>query len=277
MTKDNILVKVGIYSLLAIGVITILFPLYITIITALKTPAESAANFFALPSSFYLGNFKKVLQSENFPYYVSNSVLITIVSVGFIAIFVPIVSYALARNMQKHKYFKLVYIYFLLSIFTPFHVLMVPLTQLCTKLGLTNQVGLIIIYITFSLGQGVFLFVGFLKSIPVELEDAAKIDGCGIMKTFFYIIYPIAKPMTATIVILNTLWIWNDFLLPLLILNRNSIMWTLPLFQYNFQSTYTFDYNLAFASFLFSIVPMMILYIFMQKYIIEGLTAGAVK
>ena len=154
---------------------------------------------------------------------------------------------------------------------------MVPLTQLCTKLGLMNQAGIILIYCAFALGQGVFLFVGYYKSIPVELEEAAVIDGCTTTQTFFKIVFPLAKPMTMTVIILNTLWIWNDFLLPLLILNKSASNWTLPLYQYNFKSAYTFDYNLAFASFMFSIVPMIIMYICLQKNIIEGLTAGAVK
>lgn len=140
-----------------------------------------------------------------------------------------------------------------------------------------NQGGLILIYVAFALGQGVFLFTGYYSSIPVELEEAAEIDGCTTTQTFFRIVFPLAKPMTVTVIILNVLWIWNDFLLPLLILNKSAAMWTLPLYQYNFKSAYTFDYNLAFASFLFSIIPMIIMYILLQKNIIEGLTAGAVK
>jgi raffinose/stachyose/melibiose transport system permease protein len=186
-------------------------------------------------------------------------------------------SYAIAREQKRHAYFKIIYIAILLSMFAPFQALMTPLTQLCTKFGMTNQAGLVLIYIAFSLGQGVFLFTGYYNSIPLELEEAAQIDGCTTTQTFFRIVFPLAKPMTVTIIILNTLWIWNDFLLPLLILNKSSTMWTLPLYQYNFKSAYTFDYNLAFASFMFSIVPMIILYICLQKNIIEGLTAGAIK
>ncbi len=139
------------------------------------------------------------------------------------------------------------------------------------------QFGLILVYTAFALGQGVFLFVAYYKSIPLELEEAAIIDGCSTSGTFFRIVFPLAKPMTITVVILDVLWIWNDFMLPLLLLNKSAENWTLPLYQYNFKSSYTFDYNLAFASFLFSIIPMMIVYICLQKYIIAGLTAGAVK
>ena len=277
MTSKKLPVKILVYAFLICVALIVLFPIYITVVTAFKTTAESTQNFFSLPSSFYLGNFESVMSDEHFWDYVGNSVLITVVAVGFIAIVIPMVSYAISREMKRFKYFKVIYVLILLSMFAPFQALMTPLTQLCNKLGIMNQGGLILIYIAFALGQGVFLFEGYYSSIPIELEEAATIDGCTTTQTFFKIVFPLAKPMTVTVIILNTLWIWNDFLLPLLILNKSADMWTLPLYQYNFKSAYTFDYNLAFASFLFSIVPMIILYIALQKNIIEGLTAGAVK
>lgn len=269
--------KAVVYVFLAVIALLVAFPIYVTFVTAFKTPEESTKNFFSLPSGLYLDNFKEVMSDSHFGDYVLNSVGITVVVVAVIAVMIPMVSFAIARNMKYHKYYLVLYILFMLSIFAPFQVLMIPLTQLCTRLGLLNQVGLVLIYLAFSLGQGVFLFVGYYKSIPVELEEAAAIDGCGLTKTFFSIVYPLAKPMVVTVIILNTLWVWNDFLLPLLILNKSPDNWTLPLYQYNFKSAYTFNYNLAFASFMFSIVPMIIIYICLQKNIIEGLTAGAVK
>lgn len=277
MTTKKVPVKILAYAFLVCVALVVLFPIYVTFVTAFKTTAESTQNFFALPGSFYLGNFQQVMSDEHFWDYVRNSLVITIVAVGLISIIVPMVSYAISREMKTHKYFKVIYVLILLSMFAPFQALMTPLTQLCTKLGIMNQGGLILIYLAFSLGQGVFLFSGYYGSIPLELEEAATIDGCTTTQTFFRIVFPLAKPMTVTVIILNTLWIWNDFLLPLLILNKSADMWTLPLYQYNFKSAYTFDYNLAFASFLFSIVPMIIMYIALQRNIIEGLTAGAVK
>ncbi len=265
------------YILLCILVIIIIFPIWVTFVTAFKTTEESTRNFFAFPTRLYLGNFTEVMSDSHFGDYVRNSLVITLASISIIAVMIPLVSYAIARNRKQNKYYAALYVLFIMSIFAPFQVLMVPLTQLCTKLHIMNQAGVIIIYSTFALGQGVFLFCGYYKSIPIELEEAAGLDGCTVLGTFFRIVYPLAKPMTVTVIILNTLWIWNDFLLPLLILNKSASMWTLPIYQYNFKSAYTFDYNLAFASFLFSIVPMIILYAFLQKYIIEGLTAGAVK
>ena len=275
--RKKIGLRAIVYLLLLFLSAIVIFPIYVTIVTAFKTAQESAQNFFSLPSSLYLGNFTEVMGDENFGSYVMNSVCITVAAVLVISVMVPMVSYAIAREMKKFKYFAVIYAVILLSIFAPFQVIMVPLVQLCSKLGLMNQVGIVLIYIAFSLGQGVFLFTGYYRSIPLELEEAACIDGAATTRTFFSIVFPLAKPMTVTIIILNTLWVWNDFLLPLLILNKSAKSWTLPLYQYNFKSAYTFDYNLAFASFMFSIVPMIILYIFLQKNIIEGLTAGAVK
>jgi raffinose/stachyose/melibiose transport system permease protein len=261
---------------LSFGALLILFPLYITIITAFKTSEESALNFFSLPSSFNFSNFLQVINKSQFFTYVGNSVFITVASVAIISIIVPMVSFAIARN-KNGKYFKFLYIYLVAGLFVPFQVLMLPLTKLALKLNLSNQYGLILIYCAFALTQGVFLFVAHFKTIPVELDEAASIDGCKVWQIFFHILMPITKPMMATLIILNSLWIWNDFLLPILLLNRTSDMWTLPLFQYNFKSAYTFDFNLAFASYMFSIIPMLIIYIFLQKYIVSGLTAGAVK
>lgn len=275
--KKNVPVKIISYIFLALLAVIVIFPIYVTFVTAFKTAQESSRNFFSWPQNIYIGNFLKVMSDEHFWDYVRNSALITLASVVATGIMIPMVSFSIARCMKKFRYFKILYVVFILSLFAPFQVLMVPLTQLCTRLGLMNQFGIILIYCAFALGQGVFLFVGYYKSIPVELEEAAVIDGCTTTQTFFKIVFPLAKPMTVTVIILNTLWIWNDFLLPLLILNKSASNWTLPLYQYNFKSAYTFDYNLAFASFMFSIIPMIIMYICLQKNIIEGLTAGAVK
>lgn len=262
--------------ILLIGVVIILIPLYITVVTALKSPEDSTLNFFGLPNKLYLQNFVEVMSNSKFSVYFLNSFMITFVSVLCILLIVPIVSYAIHRNGDKRTY-RFLYAYLVAGIFVPFQIVMVALVQMLTRLGLMNQCGLILCYVSYSLMQGVFLYCGYLKSIPRELEEAACVDGCGAMRSFFQIILPITKPMIATITILNVLWIWNDFQLPLMVLNKSSDFWTLPLYQYNFKSQYSFDYNLACASFMFSIIPMAIIYVFLQKYIIEGLTSGAVK
>ncbi|MDR1419585.1 MAG: carbohydrate ABC transporter permease [Treponema sp.] len=264
------------YVVAVVTVLLVLFPLYLTAAVAFKTPEQSAQNFFSPPTSFYFENFKKVMSDRYFFNYFFNSFFITLFSVVIIAVLIPMVSFSIARN-GRSKYYKAMYLFFVSGIFVPFQVLMVPLAQFASRTNLLNRHGLVLIYIAYSVCQGAFLFVAYYKSVPLELEEAAEIDGCDLVRTFFLIIYPIVKPMTVTIIILNTLWIWNDFLLPLIILNKHGSSWTMPLFQYNFKSQYTADYNLAFAAFMFSIVPMLVFYAFLQRYIIQGLTAGSVK
>ena len=205
MTTKKLPVKILTYAFLIIVALVVLFPIYVTFVTAFKTTAESTQNFFSLPSSLYMGNIQEVMSDEHFGDYVRNSLLITGVSVAVIAVMIPMVSYAIAREMKSHKYFNVIYVLILLSMFAPFQALMTPLTQLCTKLGVMNQGGLILIYLAFSLGQGVFLFTSYYNSIPLELEEAATIDGYTTTQTFFGIVFPLAKPMTVTIIILNTL------------------------------------------------------------------------
>lgn len=276
MSRKKILNKTSIYLLLVVGLVLILFPTYLTIITAMKTPTESAENFFSLPKSFYMGNFKEVMARSNFFKYAWNSLLITGVSLVLIIFISPMISYAIARNLDK-KYYKFLFVYITMGIFIPFQVIMIPVTKLMTKINMLNQGGLIILYITYSLIQSVFLYVGYIKTIPRDLEEAAYIDGCSIWQAYYKVIFPLLRPVTATVFIMNALWIWNDFLLPLLILNKSPKYWTLQLFQYNFKSQYMFDYNLAFSSFMMSSLPVIIVYLIMQKNIVSGLTCGAIK
>lgn len=264
------------YIVLAVGMIVIALPMYVTVITAFKTHEESAKSFFTLPKTLYLGNFMDIIEGTKFFRYTFNSLLNVVVCVALILVISPMVSYAVSRNAQSRA-FKFIYFYIIVGIFVPFQIIMVPLARMMTKMNLLNLAGLIIVTVSFGLIQSTFLYTGFFKSIPRGLEEAAYIDGCSTWRCYFSVILPLAKPMTATVVVVNALWIWNDFLLPLVILNRNNDNWTVPLFQFNFKSQYTFDYNLAFASFTLTIVPILILYVFMQKSIIAGLVDGAIK
>ncbi|MCI8622698.1 MAG: carbohydrate ABC transporter permease [Provencibacterium sp.] len=276
MNKKRLSLKILIYAFLVLGLLLILFPMYLTVIVAFKTPAESAENFFSFPRQLYLDNLKTVVRAENFLYFLVNSVVITAVSLAVILCFVSLSSYAISRNKDS-RYFRFLHIYFLAGIFVPFQVIMLPLVKFMSRMNLTNQTGIILLYITLANAQGVFLCVNYLKSIPMEMEEAAHIDGCSAFRTFFSVVFPLMKPILVTLFIMDALWIWNDFQLPLIMLNRSSEQWTLPLFQYNFKGQYSFDYNLAFASFLISMLPIMIVYAFLQRHIIGGLTDGAVK
>lgn len=262
--------------LLLCGIVLILFPLYLVVSNSFKTLEEAGKSFFSLPPTPDLDNFRQLFTDSNYWVFLTNSLKISVVSIVLILILVPTVSYAIARNFEK-RYYKTIYYYLMLGLFIPSQVIMLPVTKMMTKLNLLNHTGLIILYAAFSLTQGVFLFVNYIRGLPIEVEESAQIDGCSVLQTYIRIVLPLVKPMISTLLIMDALWIWNDFFLPLLLLNRSRGIWTLPLFQYNFKSEYSFNYPLAFTAYLMAMLPMLMIYCMGQKYIIKGLTAGSVK
>ncbi|RNA69759.1 carbohydrate ABC transporter permease [Alteribacter keqinensis] len=273
--SSNTLRKIGLYLFIGVGALFILFPLYLTIVTAFKTPEESSRSFFTLPSSLNFSNFTQAAEMSNYFGAFLNSFFITSISVVLIIFLGSIAAFAIARN-QDQMFYRIMYYFFVSGLFVPFQVMMLPLVQQLSTFGLLNKWGLIILYATYGLFQCVFLYVAYFKSIPREIEDAALIDGCGVFRMYWYIIFPMLKPMTVTLLVLNIIWIWNDFLMPLVILQRSSD-WTLPLMQYVFESQYAANYNLAFASYLMVLLPVIIIYLFLQRHIIGGVSDGAVK
>lgn len=266
------------YFILIIGALIILFPLYITVITTFKTSGESANSFFTLPKSLYFGNYKTVLQNPTLWYAYRNTLYITVLSLVLELLVMPPMSFALSRGMAHNsRLFKGLYFFFLLGIFLPFQVRMMPLVKLLSALNMMNPTGMVLLYLAHATCESMFLYVGYLASISMSLEEAAYIDGATTLQTFYRIILPLMKPILATVVIREGLAIWNDYMLPLLCLNRSNTMWTLTLFQYNFQSEFNVDYNLAFSCLVIASLPIVLLYCIMQKQIIGGLTNGAVK
>ena len=262
--------------ILAAGLILILLPLWLVLINSFKTLEEAGKNFFALPSRLNFANYQELFSNSNYWVFLKNSFVITVFSLALILIFIPSVSYAIARNYEK-RYYKFVYFYLLMGLFIPSQVILLPVTKMMSQLKMMNHQGLILLYAAFSLTQGVFLFVNYIRGLPYEIEESAQIDGCSVFQIYVKIVLPLAKPMLSTLVIMDTLWIWNDFMLPLLILNRSRDIWTLPLFQYNFKTEYSFNYPMAFTAYLLAMLPMLIIYCLGQKYIVKGLTAGSVK
>lgn len=261
--------------ILLCGLILILFPLWLVLINSFKTLEEAGKNFFALPSRLNFDNYRELFANSNYWIFLRNSLKITVISIILILILVPSISYAIARNFNK-KYYKTIYYYLLLGLFIPSQVVLLPVTKMMSKLNMLNHGGLILLYAAFSLTQGVFLFVNYIRGLPYEIEESAQIDGCSVFQTYVRIVLPLVKPMISTLLIMDVLWIWNDFMLPLLILNRTQEIWT-PLFQYNFKTEYSFNYTMAFTAYLLAMLPMLIIYCMGQKYIVKGLTAGSVK
>lgn len=274
--KEALVWRILMYLVLFCGVVLVTAPMVVVVINSMKTTQEAGQNFFALPSSFYLGNFKELFEKNNYWVYMRNSALITLISVALVVIFVPALSYSIARNYER-RFYKSVYVILLLGLFVPFQIIMLPLVKQMTRLNLLNHTGLILIYLAFSLSKGAFLFVSYIRALPSEIEEAARIDGCSTFQTYVQVVIYLIKPMIATIVIMDALWFWNDFMMPLMMLNKTSSYWTLPLFQYNFKAEYSFNYTMAFTAYLVSMIPIIVVYAFLQKYIIRGLTAGAVK
>lgn len=261
--------------LLIICSLTILFPLYITIVIAFKQPSDMMGNVLSLPKTWNFNNFIQAIKMTNFFHTILNSLIITAGAVIVTIVTNSLVAYAIARNMHK-KFYKFVYFYFVSAMFVPFSMLMLPLVKQVSFFNLDNKIGMTILYMVFGISMNTLLYVGYLKNIPLELEEAAYVDGAKQWTVFWKVIFPLLKPMHATVGIMTALWAWNDVMMPLVILSEQSQA-TLPLAQYIFQSKFGTNYNAAFASYLLALLPLLIFYLFAQKWIINGVTKGAIK
>ena len=276
MRKEGIVWKTFKVLVIVLGMVLILGPIFVIFINSMKTMQEAGRNFFALPSGLNFDNYKELFGRSDFWSSFRNSTIVTVTSVTLIVLIIPALSYAVARNLNK-KYYKMLYYYILAGIFIPFQVLMLPMVKQMTQLKLLNQFGLILLHLTFSLPTGLFLFVNYIRSLPAEVEEAARVDGCNVFQTYVQIVFHLIKPMIATIIVMDSLGCWNNFMMALLILNKSHNMWTLPLMQYNFKAEFSFNYTMAFTAYIVCMIPIVIVYALGQKYIIKGLTAGAVK
>ncbi|EOS35111.1 hypothetical protein C808_04890 [Lachnospiraceae bacterium M18-1] len=272
----KILSTAATYTALLFWFICIAIVLYVTLINSFKTQAESSVSFIAFPEQFRLDNYIEVFQRNGFLTALCNTAFFTIISVIIVTVFVPAVSYAVNQTIEL-KFSKFSLYYITAAMFVPFQIVALPLAMFMKALGLGNRLSIIIIFITYPLIQGVFLCNGYLKTIPKELAESAYVEGAANWQTFFKVIYPVMKPMTATIVITNFLWMWNEFLISLMILGADKNTQTLPLFIYSFKGQYSVEYNLLFAAIVLSSIPLTVMYVFLQKYIVTGLAGGAIK
>ena len=272
---SNVLVTV----LLFLGCLTILFPLYMTIIIAFKIPSEmtnDVAGALAFPSSWKLDNFKEAMEVTNFWHTLGNSLLITIATIVLALLIHSLAGYVIGRNMARKKGYRFIYFYIVSGMFVPFAILMMPLVKETAILGLDNRLGVILLYLVFYMPINVMLYSGYLKNIPLAMEEAAEIDGASAWKTYWTVIFPMMKPMHATVAVLTALGTWNDVMTPLVIMSGTKGT-TLPLAQLNFQTQFGTNYNLAFASYLLALIPILIFYVICQKQILNGVANGAVK
>jgi raffinose/stachyose/melibiose transport system permease protein len=265
------------FEILMIAVaLAFIFPVIYVLINAFKSTQEIQLNPAGLPSRPTLENFAKVLRTEgsggvSFLQSLFNTIVLTLASVSLIILFSSACAYKLVRT--KSRVATAVFFAFAFFMVIPFQTIMVPLVVLATDLRFKDVYGLIFINVGLGAPTAVFMYHGFIKGVPVSLEEAASIDGAGPFRMFFQIVFPLLVPITATIGILDVLWVWNDFLMPYIILRTG----TLVLFQFNFFGTFTKDYGALTASLVMTATPVVIMYFALQKYIIKGIAAGAVK
>jgi raffinose/stachyose/melibiose transport system permease protein len=260
---------------LALLMFLFLVPFLLLLLNSFKENRMITSNPLALPTGLHVQNYVNAFDKMGYVDAFTNSLIITAVSVLLIGICAAMTGHFFVRNpsrFNQNTFFLMV-----AAMIIPFQAIMIPLVKIYGSLNmLNNKFSLIFMYLGFGSSLAVFIYHGFIKSIPKELEEAALIDGCSRTRTFFQIVFPVLMPTTVTIAILNVLWIWNDFLLPSLILVEPEQR-TLPLSTFNFYGTYTVDFGPLMASLVLTILPVIVIYLFAQKYIIQGVMQGSVK
>lgn len=272
MIKETLLFLLG---------IVYLSPIYIMIVNSFKTRSELYENVLALPDQFTLEYYREAFAKMNFFNAFTNSLYITIISVIFIVIFASMTAWMLARTDNLLS--RVIFMVFISTMLIPFQTIMMPLMQEMNWIMKTTGIpmlnthgGLIFMNIGFHASMAVFLYHGFIKAIPRSLEEAATIDGATKWGVFWRIIFPMLKPTTVTVMILDVISIWNDYLLPSLTLKAKELR-TIPLSTFYFFGEFTIQWNQAMAGLVMTIIPVVIFYMFSQKYIIKGIAEGAVK
>jgi raffinose/stachyose/melibiose transport system permease protein len=262
--------------ILILCAVTVLLPLYVTISMALKTPEQAVdGNAFSLPSPIDLSGFATAWDLTKFPVGAAISLVVTAGTVAATIVLAAFASYAIVRNWDR-KLFRYSFYYLLAAMFIPFPVIALPQIQLTGRVGLDNPAGVIILATMFQLSFSVLLFTAFLRSIPIELEESARMDGATTWQTFWHLVFPLLAPMSATVGIFAFLYAWNDFMMPSLIIADPELQ-TLPVRQNLFQNQFSNNYNVAFSSYLMAMAPAIVAYLFTQRWVMEGVTQGAVK
>ena len=277
MIKSKIYNKFS-FALLLLLSFVFLFPIYLVVINSFKSKFNIIGDPFSLPdSSTFVGleNYLNGIKSADIIGSFFRTLIITVGSVLVIVLLTSMTAWYITRVKSKSN--RIIYYLFLFSMIVPFQMVMYTMTSISVRLGLNSVLGIILVYLGFGSGLSVFMFSGFIKSLPNEIEEAAMIDGCGPLKTFFYIVFPILKPTAITVAILNSMWIWNDFLLPYLLLGSNNKTLSVAI-QLTMQGAYgAIDWGGFMAMLVLAIIPIIIFYLFCQRYIIKGVIDGAVK
>ena len=267
--------KILFYIIFVLLLLAFLYPFFLVVMNSFKTNKEVILNPVSLPAGLNIDGYLKAYENMNYLQSFGNSLFVTVGSVLMLVLISVMCAHLFARNNWKIN--NIVLMLMVASMIIPFQTIMIPVVKNFSSLNLTdNLFAVIFFYMGAHVAMAVFMYHGFIKGIPYELEEAAMIDGCGHMRLLFQILFPMLKPITSTIVILDVLAIWNDFLLPYVLLYKNSLK-TLPLMTYSFVGQYSTDYSLVTAGLVLTMLPVVILYLFLQKQIIEGVAQGAIK
>lgn len=279
-TLDSYTGKMKLLEVLSWGLLVLyMTPFYLMFINSFKTRREIFADTTGFPSVWNIENYSKAADRMDFLSAFTNSMIITVASVIFIILFSAMAAWVLVRDRTTKS--KVVFYIFTAGMIVPFQAVMLPLVKWMSTISvgpikmLGTHYGLIFMYIGFGCCMSIFLYHGFIKSIPAELEEAATIDGCTKFQTFSKVVFPLLKSTTVTVAVLNSIWIWNDFLLPFLTVNGKIN--TIPLAMNNFFGAFSKQWELAMAALIMAIIPIIIFYFFVQKQIIAGIVQGSIK
>ncbi len=274
MTKKKVCGSL-LFLLKLLVALSVIAPFYVAIIYSVKSKPELVTDRLAWPQTIHWENFSNAVQVSNFGLAVKNSAITTVITVIITTMVCSMAAYMIAR--KNSKFYNFLYYLFLGAMIIPFQSIMTPLYVTMSRWKMLNSLGgYILVKIGFQVAFTVLIVTGFVKNVPKDLEEAASIDGSGIYSTFFRIVLPLMRPVIFTSVILNTLNVWNDFQMSLTLLQKKNVR-TIPLTQYYFFGENSIELGLAFALFLLSMIPILILYLALQKYIISGITSGSVK
>ena len=276
LTPEGGRINWGLTVVIAIIALIIIVPLYFAIAMALKSPAQTGTGAgFNFPWPIQWGNFRAAWNLTDFPLAFSMSLLVTVIAVVGEIFVSALAAWSIVRNWG-HWQFRVTFVYLMLALFIPFPVVALPQVKLTAAIGLDNPFGVAILHIMFQLAFNVLLFSAYIRGIPVELEESARIDGCSTWQTFRRVVLPLLAPIAATVGIFAFLQSWNDFMMPQLI-TANPKYQTLPVVQYLFQDQFTGNFNVAFASYLMALLPTLVAFLIAQRWVVSGIMRGSIK
>lgn len=275
MTMHRVIARGAAFVITLLLAALFLAPFYFVFVNSFKTFAEIMTNAASWPTRFVLDNFRRAWDVLDFGQVFTNSLIVTVLGIIGVVITGSMAAYRLVRAATLTN--RILFFVFISSLVIPFQSIMIPLVQVAKTTGLINHLyGLVICYFGFGLSFAMFLFHGFIKGVPKEIEEAAIVDGCSPYRVFWSVVFPLLRPIMISVIMIDTLWIWNDYLLPMLILQAPHLH-TIPVATMSLFSEYTKQWDLGMAALAMGILPVLVFFLLLQKQIVEGITAGAIK